>query len=104
MPEGTSAAIGGRQDPGFFTSVSSDDSKGPIIWAVSRPDNSSPANVSLFAFSARPSGGGSTLSTLFQGTAGTWPNTGGNANIVPVVANGHVFVASNQQLTIFGLH
>jgi hypothetical protein len=26
-----------------------------------------------------------------------------NANIVPVVANGHVFVASNKQLTIFGL-
>ena len=29
--------------------------------------------------------------------------TGGNANIVPVVANGRVYVASNKQLTIFGL-
>jgi hypothetical protein len=102
--EGTSAAIGGGQDPGFFTSVSSDDAKGAIVWAVSRPDNPSPANVSLFAFSAKPSGGGSTLSTLFHGTAGAWPNTGGNANIVPVVANSHVYVASNKQLTIFGLH
>jgi hypothetical protein len=102
--EGTSPGIGGGQDPGFFTSVSSDDAKGAIIWAVSRPDNPSPANVSLFAFSAKPSGGGSTLSTLFHGTAGAWPNTGGNANIVPVVANSHVYVASNKQLTIFGLH
>jgi hypothetical protein len=92
------------QDPGFFTSVSSDDAKGGIIWAVSRPQNPSPANVSLYAFSAKPPGGSSALTTLFQGTAGAWPNTNGNANIVPVVANGHVYVASNQQLTIFGLH
>ena len=40
---------------------------------------------------------------LFSSPAGSWGNTGGNANIVPLVANGHVFVASNQQLTIFGL-
>jgi hypothetical protein len=32
---------------------------------------------------------------------GTWG--GGNANVVPVVANGKVYVATNQQLTIFGL-
>jgi hypothetical protein len=30
-------------------------------------------------------------------------HTGGNANIVPVVANRRVFVASYRQLTIFGL-
>jgi hypothetical protein len=41
--------------------------------------------------------------TLFSGIAGTWPSTGGNANIVPVVANGEVFVASFRQLSIFGL-
>ena len=28
---------------------------------------------------------------------------GGNENLVPVVANGQVFVASNKQLQIFGL-
>jgi hypothetical protein len=100
--ESTSPGIGGGQDPGFFTSVSSDDSKDGIIWAVSRPTNPSPANVSLFAFSAKPSG--STIPLLFQATAGTWPNTGGNANIVPVVANGKVFVASNKQVNIFGLN
>jgi len=40
---------------------------------------------------------------LFQGAAGTWPYTGGNANIVPVVANGKVYVASYKELAIFGL-
>ncbi len=35
--------------------------------------------------------------------AGDWPNTGGNANIVPVVANGRVFVANYRALSIFGL-
>ena len=104
VKEGTSSGIGGAQDPGFFTSVSSDDSKDGIIWAVSRPDNPSPAEVSLFAFAATPSGGTSTLPTLFHGTAGNWPNIGGNANIVPVVANGHVYVASNKNMAIFGLN
>ena len=40
----------------------------------------------------------------FTASAGTWLNTGGNSNIVPVVANGKVFVASNKELRIFGLH
>jgi hypothetical protein len=43
------------------------------------------------------------LPKLFSGLAGTWPNVRGNANIVPVVANGEVFVASFKQLAIFGL-
>jgi hypothetical protein len=104
--ESSSPAIaGGAQDPGFFTTVSSDEGKGAIIWAVSRPINSSPANISLYAFNARPMGGSTTLTALFAAmTAGTWPNTGGNANIVPLVANGKVYVASYQQLAIFGLH
>ncbi len=101
--EAASAGIGGAQDPGFLTSVSSEDEQHPIIWAVSRPDNSSPADISLFAFKGEPSGGG-TLDTLFQGPAGNWPNTGGNSNLVPVVVNGKVYVASFKQLRIFGLH
>ncbi len=101
--EATSAGIGGAQDPGFLTSVSSEDEHHPIIWAVSRPDNSSPADISLFAFKGEPSSGG-TLDTLFQGPAGNWPNTGGNSNLVPVVVNGRVYVASYKQLRIFGLH
>jgi hypothetical protein len=101
---GSSPGMASGQDPGFFTTVSSDGEKGKsaIIWAVSRPNNPSPGDISLYAFKGEPSGG--SLAQLFQATAGTWPNVQGNANIVPVVANGKVYVASNKQLTIFGLH
>jgi hypothetical protein len=58
----------------------------------------------LYAFKAKLSGGSNKLTQLFSQPAGEWPNTGGNANVVPVVANGKVYVASNKQLTIFGLH
>jgi len=44
------------------------------------------------------------MELLFQGQAGQWPNIYGNSNLVPVVANGEVFVASYQQLQIFGLN
>jgi hypothetical protein len=43
------------------------------------------------------------MTQLFKGGADSWPNTGGNSNLVPVVANGQVYVASNKQLQIFGL-
>jgi hypothetical protein len=95
--ERTLSALVTGQDPGFFTSVSSNGTQSgtAVIWAVSRPTDTSPANVLLYAFDAASG------SLLFSATAGTWPNSG-NANIVPVVANGQVFVASNQQLAIFG--
>jgi hypothetical protein len=90
------------QDPGFFTSISSNGTANPIIWAISRPaTTSNGAPISLYAFN--PESGGGTMSQLFNATAGAWPNTTGNANLVPVVANGLVFVASHQQLQIFGL-
>jgi hypothetical protein len=89
------------QDPGFFTVVSSNGVQAGtgIIWAVGRPSGST--SVNLFAFAATASGG--TYKPLFSSPAGSWPNTGGNANIVPVVANGKVYVASYQALTIFGV-
>src|SRR5215472_3388636 len=95
--ERTLSALVTGQDPGFFTSVSSNGTQSgtAVIWAVSRPTNTNPATVLLYAFNAANG------SLLFSATAGTWPNPG-NANIVPVVANGQVFVASNQQLAIFG--
>ena len=90
------------QDPGFFTAISSNGTAAPIVWALSRPaTNNNGAPISLYAFN--PESGGSTMTQLFKATAGAWPNTGGNANLVPVAANGQVFVASNQQLQIFGL-
>jgi hypothetical protein len=39
---------------------------------------------------------------LYSGAAGQWPNAGGNANIVPLVANGRAYVGAYKTLTIFG--
>ena len=81
--------------------MSSNGTSNPIIWAMSRPTSSANgAPISLYAFN--PDSGGTTMTNLFEINAGNWPNTGGNSNLVPVVANGLVFVASNQQLQIFG--
>jgi len=100
---GASGSIGGQQNPGFFTTISSNGTASPIIWALSRPQNSTRAPLYLFAFN--PDGGKKqqTFKQLFKAKAGAWPNLGGNSNLVPVVANGQVFVASNKQLQIFGL-
>jgi hypothetical protein len=100
------------QDPGFFTSVSCSGSPCAsgtgVIWAVSRPVSGSNTFVDLYAFASLANSQG-VFTPLFSTAcsscahAGNWPNTGGNANIVPVVANGKVYVASNKQLAIFGL-
>jgi outer membrane protein assembly factor BamB len=90
------------QDGGFFTSISSNGNGNAIIWAVGRPLNANPANVTLYAFDPKAAAGGSS-NWLFSAVAGTWPHLGGNANIVPVVANGRVYVASYKRLAIFGL-
>jgi hypothetical protein len=91
----------GGQDPGFFTTISSAGTANPIIWAVGRPLSGTQPAITLYAFN--PDAGGSTMPVLFQGAAGSWVNIDNNANLVPVVANGEVFVASYQQLQIFGL-
>ena len=81
---------------------------------VGRPTGASknPTAVTLYAFDARPSGSPSTFKQLFSATAGSWPNTGGDANLVPVVFDGKVYVASayldasgntRGQLNIFGI-
>jgi hypothetical protein len=83
---------------GFFTSISSDGVKPgtAVVWAVERP-TSAPPTLTLWAFDA------SSGEKLGAASAGNWPNTGGAANAVPVVANGNVFVASYRALMIFGL-
>jgi len=97
-PVGSSAQLsGGAQDGGFFTSVSSNGTSNSIIWALSRP---STTDLSVYLYAFDPD---SNMVQLFKEAAGTWPNLNGNANLVPVVANGKVFVASHQQLQIFGL-
>jgi hypothetical protein len=95
-----SPGMGGSQNPGFFTTISSNGNANPIIWALSHPPNTTKAPIHLFAFDPRS---GSKMTLLFKATAGAWPNLGGNSNLVPVVADGLVFVASNQQLQVFGL-
>jgi hypothetical protein len=93
----------GGQNPGFFTTISSNGTANPIIWALAHPPNSSVLSpVYLYAFNPDATTG-STMTQLFKGVAGTWPNVTGNSNLVPVVANGEIFVASNQQLKIYGL-
>ncbi len=94
-------SIQSGQDGGFFTTISSNGttSGSAIIWAVGRPTSTTaPANVTLYAFDASASGG---ATPIFSSVAGSWPRNNSNANIVPTVANGKVFVASFAALNIF---
>ena len=90
------------QDPSFFTSVSSNGitPNTTIIWAAGRASGSG-FDIRLYAFDATPSG--VNLPLIWSGVAGNWPNIRANANIVPTIANGRVYVASNKELQIFGL-
>lgn len=90
------------QDPGVFTSISSNGTATPIIWALSRPTSATGNPIYLYAFDPETVSAG-LMKGLFRAPAGSWPNLGGNANLVPVVANGLVFVASHAQLQIFGM-
>ncbi len=85
---------------GFFTTVSSNGTASPIIWALARPEKTTPTILELSAFA--PDLGGDTMTLLFSGPAGAWMKGGSNPNIVPVVANGRVYVASYKQLSILG--
>lgn len=100
--ESTTMMPQSAQDPGFFTVVSSNGLTAgtAIIWGVLRPTSSTSPQLTLVAFAAAPVHG--QLPQLFSGAAGPWPNLGGNANTVPLVANGRVYVAADGTLTIFG--
>ncbi len=98
--ESTSPGLNSGQDPGFFTSISSNGTQAgtAVIWAVARPVDLDPANVTLQAFD--PANGSA---AVFSAVAGSWPFACcANANLVPVVGHGHVFVASYGTLSIFG--
>jgi hypothetical protein len=100
--ESTTMVPQSAQDPGFFTVVSSNNMTAgtAIIWGVLRPTSSTSPELTLVAFAATPVHG--KLQQLFSGAAGPWPNLGGNANNVPLVANGRVYVPADGTLTIFG--
>jgi hypothetical protein len=89
-------------DKGFFTTVSSNGATAntAIIWALPHPANSDHKHtITLTAFDPA-----NKSAQLVSAPAGTWPfASNANANLVPVVANGQVFVASYKQLSIFGL-
>jgi len=89
------------QDPSFFTSISSNGTTtgSAVIWAVTRP-TSSPFAVNLVAFDNPDN---AVIYTSSGTKAGTWPHTNGDANLVPVVADGRVFVGSYKNLAIFGI-
>ena len=111
VQEGSETIPGGPGYTSFFTVVSSNGTQPgtAIIWAVGKPTDLNTTAVTLYAFSAAVSGG--TYQQLFSAPAGSWPNSG-TPNIVPVVANGKVYVASafldeskktRGQLAIFGV-
>jgi len=101
-----SNVVNGLPDNGGVIPAISSNGTAPdsaIIWFVQRPASSSDVDpgtpLTLFAYSAS-----NLAAPLFSATAGTWTHAvNSNANIVPVVANGRVYVASNRQLNIFGL-
>ena len=97
-----SAYIPNVLDPGFFTSISSNGTSNAVIWALSHPQSAGTYPLFLYAFDPA-AGKTATLKKLFRVKAGYWPNPSANSNLVPVVANGQVFVASNKLLEIFGL-
>jgi hypothetical protein len=88
------------QDPGFFTTISSNGQTAgsAVIWAVSRPYDAT-RDVYLQAFDPAKNS-----KQIYSAVAGYWAQAGSaDANLVPVVADGHVFVASSDYLSIFGL-
>jgi hypothetical protein len=93
----TPPTIPAGRHPGFFTSISSNGTAAgsAVIWAVGRPPANS-TEVTLYAFD------GSSGAQLFSAAAGIWKSAS-DANIVPTVVNGKVYVASFKKLSIFGI-
>ncbi|MGH6890288.1 MAG: hypothetical protein ACREHF_14020 [Rhizomicrobium sp.] len=85
--------------PGFFTSVSSNGTKAgtTVIWAVGRPTDFDQEALYLHAYDAENGG------EIFKSLVGYWTNSYGDSNLVPVVDDGKVYVATVKQLAIFGL-
>lgn len=94
----SSTAITTGQDPGFFTTVSSNGTQAgsAVVWAVGRP-TSTPGTMPLYAIDPN------TGNVIYKASAGNWIYGNANADTVPTVADGHVYVATYQQLAIFGL-
>ncbi len=101
VQESDPVSVPSGQGPGFFTSVSSNgtDTSTGVIWAVAHQTDST-HNVMLYAYAAQPQNGA--LTQLFSGVGGYWLYYG-SSNIVPVTANGKVYIGSTGEVMIFGL-
>jgi hypothetical protein len=102
---GQSAVDGLPDDGGTIPVVSSNGTTAgtAVVWFVQRPSVSSDMNpgtpLTLRAYSAT-----NLTHPLISILGGTWTHAvNSNANIVPTVAKGRVYVASNMQLRIYGL-
>ena len=102
---GPASVYGLPDDGGVIPVVSSNGTTDgtAIVWFVQKPATSSDRNpgtpVTLQAYAAN-----NLNQALIAMPAGTWVHAiDSNANIVPTISNGRVYVASNQQLQIFGL-
>jgi hypothetical protein len=86
------------QDPGFFTTVSSNGTAAntAIIWVVARPTTVG-GPLRIYALN------GADASTLFSASFGAWTIPNANAEITPVVANANVYIAAENYLYILGL-
>jgi hypothetical protein len=96
-----------QNDGGGFTAVSTNQNANGsgIIWALRRAvPNATPNQDAVITLYALMPGSLAQLGPSAGWTAGQWPaNSGANANLVPTVANAHVFVGSYKLLQVFGV-
>jgi hypothetical protein len=92
-------SVEGEYFPGFFTSVSSDGTApgSAVIWAVGRPTDFNEEALKFHAYDPVAA------KEIFTTLTGYWTNSISDSNIVPVVANGKVYVATVKLLAIYGL-
>ncbi len=102
---GPSPVYGLPDDGGTIPVISSNGTTAGsgVVWFVQRPATSSDMNpgtpVTLQAFNAS-----NLQQSLISIEGGTWTHAvNSEADLVPTVAKGHVYVASNLQLRIFGI-
>jgi hypothetical protein len=81
---------------------SSNSPSNSISSAVSRPTSASGNPLYLYAFN-RESVAKGLMKATGTNLCGACKNTGGDSNLVPVVANGEVFITRHNQLRTFGL-
>ena len=96
-PVSTAAMTHSAQGRGYFGIVSSNGTQvgSQVLWVIDELSATNPPT--LYVFDAISG------ATLYTSVAGQWTNTGGNENTVATVSNGKVYVATDQQLYIFGL-